>query len=158
MAKNNADFNGKNNPNYRTGYAAAVGKRKSVYTSWQNMKQRCLNPKNPKYKNYGGRGIKVCDAWLGFENFLQWSLDNGWVEGLSIDRIDVDGDYCPENCRWITISKNSKCRTNNKLSVDDVTRIRLLIKKQRMFKDIANKFNVTPQTISHINTGRTHRL
>lgn len=86
-----------------------------LYVVWNVMRQRCSNPKNPAYKWYGGKGVKVCEAWNDYCNFEKWAIDNGYVylEGvarnqkLSIDRIDSNGDYCPENCRWITISENT---------------------------------------------------
>lgn len=75
-----------------------------------NMKRRCNGVKTPYYKNYGGRGIKYCDEWEKYENFKKWALESGYEEGLSLDRIDVNGNYYPENCRWIS----KKEQANNK--------------------------------------------
>lgn len=75
----------------------------------KSMIDRCKNIKNPYFYSYGGRGIKVCEEWQeSLEKFAQWALANGWIKGLSIDRINEDGNYTPENCRWITIKENSK--------------------------------------------------
>lgn len=79
-----------------------------LYHVWNQINQRCTNKKDVGFDNYGGRGIKVCDEWrISFENFYKWSIENLWTQGLCIDRIDNDGDYDPNNCQWITQSKNN---------------------------------------------------
>ena len=84
--------------------------RTKLYTVYLSMKQRCYNSNNPAYSYYGGRGIKICDEWLNnFINFYNWSIENGYKDGLSIDRIDVNGNYEPNNCRWVT----QKVQMNN---------------------------------------------
>lgn len=86
-----------------------------LYGTWNRMKRRCFDRNNPKYKNYGGRGISVCSNWMIYKNFEKWALMNGYVKGLSIDRINNDRNYEPDNCRWITVSENSRHRKNTKL-------------------------------------------
>jgi hypothetical protein len=73
------------------------------------MKQRCEYPKHRSYKNYGGRGIKVCDEWHDdFQVFHDWAIAAGYKDGLTIDRVDNDGGYTPDNCQWITAAENAR--------------------------------------------------
>ncbi len=78
------------------------------------MIRRCYNPNNVKYPNYGGRGITICDEWKNdYQSFKLWALDNGYTDDLTIDRIDVNLDYCPLNCRWADWETQENNRTNN---------------------------------------------
>lgn len=78
-----------------------------LHEIWANMKNRCGETKSHD-KNYYGRGIKVCDEWMKYDNFSKWAKENGYKEGLSLERIDNDGNYCPENCTWIERSKQQR--------------------------------------------------
>jgi hypothetical protein len=76
-----------------------------LYQVFQSMKQRCYNPNSQRYMYYGGKGVKV--LWEDVSEFVAWALSSGYKEGLSIDRIDSEGNYEPSNCRWITVSENT---------------------------------------------------
>lgn len=85
-----------------------------LYSIWKNMKNRCYNEKYYQYKDWGGRGIVVCDEWKhSFEAFYNWAMNNSYRDDLSIDRIDNDGNYKPSNCRWLTTKEQSYNRRSN---------------------------------------------
>lgn len=78
-----------------------------LYTTWVHMRQRCLNKKSKKYQQYGAKGIKICEEWNEYVNFKEWAMNNGYRDDLTIDRIDVKGNYEPNNCQFITNKLNS---------------------------------------------------
>ena len=86
-----------------------------LYYVWYGMLNRCENKKHKSYYDYGAKGIEVCEEWHKPEEFIKWALENGYKEGLEIDRIDTKGNYCPENCRWIPRLANANNKSNNKL-------------------------------------------
>lgn len=90
-----------------------------LYGVWEQMRSRCNNPNNPRYKTYGAKGVTVCEEWNDYGKFREWSFANGYKvsekgtprgQRMSIDRIDPDKPYCPENCRWITLIENIQHR------------------------------------------------
>lgn len=87
-----------------------------LYSVWAGMKRRCYNQNEISYKHYGARGISVCDEWVdNFQAFYSWAINNGYSKGLEIDREDNDGNYSPENCRWVTPLVNSRNRSISKI-------------------------------------------
>lgn len=99
------------------------GKRHRLYSIWAQMKNRCYNPNVPAYKYYGDRGITICDEWKDdFIEFYTWAISNGYQDNLSIDRIDVNGGYCPENCRWAdAVTQANNTRSNRMLTLNGKT-------------------------------------
>lgn len=122
-----------------------------LYGVWASMKRRCYNKSTKYYNRYGGRGIKVCDDWQEYIPFKEWAMANGYQEGLTIDRIDNDGDYCPNNCKWATVQEQQLHRCNTidiiqpngkRLSMkelSDITGIKLstLYERRRKNKNIS---------------------
>lgn len=98
--------------------------RSRLYRVWIGMKGRCNNCKNKAYSYYGGRGIKVCQDWdESYALFRDWALANGYQENLTIDRIDVNGNYCPENCRWVSMKvQMNNTRANRRITLNGETK------------------------------------
>ena len=78
-----------------------------LYKIWEGMVERTTNCNAASYKNYGGRGVSICNEWLHFRNFAIWALSNGYTTELTIERVDNDGDYHPNNCKWVTMAEQA---------------------------------------------------
>lgn len=115
-----------------------------LYQSWADMIQRCTNSKIKQYRNYGGRGIKVCNRWLTFENFLE-DMGATWSKGLTLDRIDNNGSYEPNNCRWITRQEQYKTRSSRKsyFTVYEINKIKKYKENGISAEHIARLFNIS---------------
>lgn len=101
--------NGELNSNYKDGR-----KGTRLYRIYYNILTRCYNPNAPAYTHYGARGITMCSQWLeSFANFKEWAIEHGYRDNLTIDRINVDNGYSPENCRWVTLQEQCLNRRNN---------------------------------------------
>lgn len=156
MGNNGKDIKGTKNPRYKTGLTMKGGPNEGVYNTWQNMKARCLRPSHPKYYRYGGRGIDICKEWHTIEGFYEWAINNGWQQGLVIDRIDNDGNYEPSNCRWVTPAKSSRKKSTTKLSMADAEEIRRLLRLGADEYKVAKEYGVSHGTVWFIKNGKVH--
>lgn len=86
-----------------------------LFRIWTGLRQRCRNPRSRVYKDYGGRGIRICPEWSNFESFRDWAIENGYRDDLTLDRVDNDGPYSPENCQWTTTAEQNLNKRNNVL-------------------------------------------
>ena len=103
---------------------ARNGKRHPIYDIWTNMKDRCYNPNFKQFKDYGGRGITVCEEWQEFIPFMEWATKNGYKRELQIDRIDNSKGYSPSNCRFATRSQNQRnMRRNRHVTINGITKL-----------------------------------
>lgn len=115
---------------------------KKLYAVWHHMKDRCFNPNNSRYHRYGGRGITICPEWrYDFAVFREWALTHGYQEGLTIDRIDNDGNYQPENCRWITNLEQQNNKANSRLITAHG--------ETHTIAEWARILNIDPRTLHH---------
>lgn len=111
-----------------------------LYRIWQGMRRRCDYASGVAFQNYGGRGINVCEEWLSdFHAFYSWAMENGYSDGLTLDRKDSNGNYCPENCRWATMKAQQNNRRNN--------RIIEYGGEEYTLSELAAKLNVRPETL-----------
>lgn len=106
--------------------------RTRLHRIWSGMKDRTCNPNSKYWKNYGGRGITLCPEWYKFENFLKWAIPSGYQDHLTLDRIDNDKGYSPDNCRWATIKEQENNRRNTVYCFYDGEKVPLTILSERL--------------------------
>ena len=137
--------------------------RKRIYNVYKNIKSRCYDDKNIAYMNYGGRGIKMCPNWYkSYDAFYNWAISSGYKPGLSIDRTDNNGDYCPENCRWATRKEQNRNTRRNKfitfqgkkLCINDWAAT-LGINRKKIAKGLRQ--GLTPQQILGLENGKQNK-
>lgn len=123
----------------------------TIYKKWASIKDRCYNPNNRKYKNYGGRGIIVCDRWLNsFSNFYEDVGDIPFKKA-HLDRKENDGNYEPGNCRWVTLAENNRNKRNNVVNWFTVRFVRRLHKLHKFTnKELTKIYNISMSALKHI--------
>lgn len=111
-----------------------------LFKIWTGMKTRCYNSHSRSFKDYGARGIKLCDEWVtNFMSFYSWAIQNGYSDDLTIDRIDSDGDYSPTNCRWISKQEQARNKRNNHwIEIDG---------ERKLLIDWCTQYNIRPSVV-----------
>lgn len=113
-----------------------------IYKIWAHIKTRCTNPNFAEWEQYGGRGISICDEWnSSFESFFEWAISNGYSDELTIERIDVNKNYEPNNCKWITLKEQQRNKTNTVFVVENGIKISL--------SELAEKHNIPFKTVKN---------
>lgn len=125
--------------------------KSSIYALWKDIRKRCYNPESWNYKYYGGKGVRMCDAWLNnYPAFRRWAVANGYSKGLHIHRINNDGDYSPDNCKFLTPAEHALCRTDFKQTPENVEKILALHAQGMTSLQIAPLVNVSGRTIRKV--------
>ena len=115
-------------------------KNTRIYRIWGCMKARCYRPSHPWYHRYGARGIAVCSEWKdSFVNFFNWAMSHGYTDKLSIDRVNNDGNYCPENCRFVTQREQIRNRSNSRKTT--------IYGETKSLKEWADEYGLEYQTV-----------
>ncbi len=120
-----------------------------LYKVWAAMKQRCLNPNNKRYHDYGGRGITISESWMEYDEFYAWAIEHGYKRGLDIDRIDNNKGYSPDNCRFVTRKQNCRNKRDNRFIT--------LMGQTRVLQEWCDIFGLDSKVVSHrISRGTSH--
>jgi len=119
-----------------------------LYGLWNDIKKRCYYKNTWNFKHYGGKGVRMCDEWFyNYPAFKKWAMDNGYAEGLQIHRIDNDGDYSPQNCKFLTPLEHAHCGLRFKLTPENVAKIVELREEGISNDEIAKTMNMSSRSV-----------